>query len=99
MDSLPAYQQRNFLLALLAYLDIHALNKSLTDSATPIDLGNTAIGNCAALIKAVINNNVPLLDSMSDLCVNVETSICTRSFNLRRLSFAVLGSDEGGDQP
>jgi uncharacterized membrane protein len=99
MDGLPAYQQRNFLLALLTYLDTHVLHNAQTDSATLADLKITTIGGCAALIKAVINDNAQLLDYLSDLCVNVDTSIFTRSSDLRRLALTVLGADEGAKEP
>lgn len=92
--SLPAYQQRNVLNSILMYLDRHYLSSISWD--TKISMNDAQIvGDAAALTNIVVASDQNLVSHLAELCVNVESSILTRSIGLRRLAVLVLCADEG----
>ena len=92
IGALPMYQQRTFLTATLIYLNSNQLSSSrhapeLEYQSRPV------IGDCAALIKLLVNDNQNLLDYVAELCTEIEKSILVRSSDLRRLVLVVLSDD------
>lgn len=92
---LSAYQQRSLLKAMLNYLDIRYLirlpnlgNKFTRDASE-------LVGGCAAFVNAFVSLQPALVDHLSELCVNIETSILARSYGLRKVVLVVLSTDAG----
>lgn len=99
VGSLHGYQQRAVQLAMLNYLNNHYLAGMSRPNDLTQDQRSSVVGDCAALIKSTVASNRNLTDYLSELCINVEISVLTRSLGLRRLALAVLCDDEGGYYP
>ena len=83
-----AYQQRTILLGVLDYINARYFVAAFSNEQTQV------VGNAAALVQTIMDDNQNLLDCLVDLCTNVEKSALTRSQSLRRLAIAALSSDE-----
>jgi hypothetical protein len=95
MTHLSAYQQRAILTAVLTYSHTRHLVGILSSDERVDSEASKAIGACAALVQTFVLQNNALLDFLSELCVNIESSVLARSVGLRRAVLVVLSKDDG----